>query len=104
METTFREKKESQSLITVKDQAAISNAHLQECQLEYLPQVNMLLNYANQSKVLIPVLVSKRKVHEEVGVALQQIIRMQMANPIPHPGITKLEKDDVISFEYILKS
>ena len=54
MATTFREKKESQSLGTVKNNAAISNAHLQECQLEHFSLVDMLLNYANQSKVLLP--------------------------------------------------
>lgn len=103
-ETTFRENEESQSLRTVKNQATISNTHLWECQLEYLSQVNKLLNYENQSKALLPELASHRKVHEEVEVALQQVIRMQKENPIPPPSITKLEKDDMTGFERILKS
>ena len=42
--------------------------------------------------------------HEKVEAALQQVSHFQKANSIPPPGITKLGKDEIINYRYIIES
>lgn len=53
--------------------------------------------------MLLSDLAQQKKMHEEVGAALQQFIHLQKENPIP-PRIIKLEKYNMIGFKCVLKS
>ena len=80
IESSLQEKQYTKSLKFLKEQALITNSHLRESQLDYLSQVDKLHSYMNQGKVLLSDLSQQRKLHEEVGVALQQVIHFQKAN------------------------
>lgn len=54
--------------------------------------------------MLLSDLAQQKKMHEEVGATLQQLIHLQKENPTPPPRIIKLKKDVMIGFKCILKS
>ena len=64
IESTLKEKQEAESLKVVRDQALITNMHLQESQLKYLSQVGRLHSYMSQGKMLLSNLSQQRKFHK----------------------------------------
>lgn len=63
IESAFQKKQKVESLKAVRDQALITNSHLQEIQLEYLSQVDRLCNYMSQGNMLLSNLSQQRKLH-----------------------------------------
>ena len=88
----------------VKDQDLITNSNLRTSQLDLLEKVERLRIYQGQGKNFLKEVMQQEEVHTKAEATLQTIFHFQKANLIPPPGISRLRKDEMLKYRYIVKS
>lgn len=102
IETSVSDNKEAETLKVVENYVLVINTYLWIAELDYLDQVERMLFYRDQGKMLLQNLEQQEEFHAQSEANLQSISCFQKVNAIPPSGITKLRKDEIFNYRYTL--
>ena len=92
------------ALQVFKDQALVSNTHLQEAQIDLLQQLHRLQYYVEHINVLSKDISKQQKGQYEDENSLQLVSKMKISNPNAPLDFPRLDKDKRIEYDFLIES